>query len=134
EPAGQRKDGEKKGPGDRPVAGRVTRRSERAIGSSRPEPDQGEELENRRDPDPEGEAAAAAPECRGDADLPAPATGEQVDRGRQERKQHRDQDELDRPAAYDARPDVDVARGALCELEALVERPEEVLRRTPNLA
>ena len=52
----------------------------------------------------------------------------------EKRQQRRDQDELDRPAADDARAEVDVARRPLCELEALVERAEQVLRGAAELA
>ena len=62
------------------------------------------------------------------------AAGEQVDRGGHERKQHRDQDELDRPSLDHARADVDVGGRALHELEPLVERPEEILGGAPDLA
>ena len=134
EPPGHGEHDEKERAGDRPVTRGMTRRSERAIGSSGPEPDQCEELEDPCDPHPETEATPVAPEGWGDVDAPAPTAGEQVDRGRQKREQHRDQDELDRPAANHARTNVDVARGALGELEALVERPEEVLCRAADLA
>ncbi len=59
--------------------------------------------------------------------------GEEVDRADQERQERSHQDELDRPAADDAGAEVDVARRSLGELEAGVERSDQVLRRAAEL-
>ena len=58
---------------------------------------------------------------------------EQVDDRRQERKQRRHEDELDRPPPDDPGAEEDVGRGARGELQALVERPEQLLRGAADL-
>ena len=60
-------------------------------------------------------------------DPPPAAAREEVDRGDDERQQHRDQHELDRPAADEPLAEVDVARRALRRARALVERADELL-------
>ena len=62
-----------------------------------------------------------------------PAVGEEVDDRDDERNQQRDEQQLDRPAAHDAAAGPDVARRALRQLEALVERADQLLRRAPEL-
>ena len=56
---------------------------------------------------------------------PPPAPREEVDADEREGEQHRDQDELDRPAAHDAVTDPDEAGCTLGEVEALVETKKD---------
>ncbi len=70
---------------------------------------------------------------RRERDAPAPAAREQVDGRREERKQTRHEHELDRPSPDQPRAEVEVAGRALGELEALVERAEQVLRGAADL-
>src|SRR5207244_8516411 len=92
-----------------------------------------EDPEDRTAPQPEAETAPVASERRCDAD-PAPAAArEQIDRRCEERQQRPDKDELDRPAAHDPAAEVDIARRARCEGDALLHRVDHVLRGTPDL-
>ncbi len=79
------------------------------------------------------EAAPVAAERRRDADPPPPAAREQVDRRREERQQHRDQHDLDRPAADDPLSEIDVARRPRGQRDALLHRVERVLHGAPDL-
>src|SRR5581483_6446923 len=54
---------------------------------------------------------------------------EQVDDADEERHEQREEEELDRPAAYDAAADPEEARRPPVELEPLVERSHELLGR-----
>ena len=58
---------------------------------------------------------------------PPPAAGEEVDRADEKRDERDDEDELDRPAADDPAPEVDVPRRSPRELDAAVERREDRL-------
>ena len=72
------------------------------IGRAAPSPprsEQAEQLEQSDDPRPEPEPAAIGAERRGQWDVAAAATGEQIDSCCQEGQQTGDQHELDRPAA-----------------------------------
>ena len=53
---------------------------------------------------------------------------EEIDGADEERDEQGGQQQLDRPAAHDARAGPDEARRALRQLEALVERAEQLLR------
>ena len=64
-------------------------------------PKQPEDGEERAHEEPEREAAAQAPERRRERYPAAPQPREEVDRGREERHEHRDEHELDRPAGDD---------------------------------
>ena len=68
------------------------------------------------------------------AESSSPAAGEEVDRSDRERQERSQEHELHRPAADEARSDVDVARRTLRELEAGVERADQVLGRPAELA
>ncbi len=134
EPAGEAEHGEH----DQPLRGPVGRggaaRRERARCSVGPRAEKCEELEEPDHPDPEEQPAAVAAQRRRQRNSPAAAAREQVDGRGEERKQAGDQHELDRPAADQARAEVEVARGSLRELEPLVERAEQILGRAPDLA
>src|SRR5439155_2298207 len=82
----------------------------------------------------EREPAAVRTQRWCESDVPPPATGEQVDRRCQERQQTGDEDQLDRPAADEARAEVEVGGCPLRELEALVQGPERVLRCAADLS
>src|SRR5690348_7524200 len=94
------------------------------------EPD---ELEQKDDEEPEEDARPQAPQRRQQRYAAAPQEGEEVHGCREERQQRGDEHDLDRPAVYDPRPEPDVRRGSLRELESLVERREELLRGAANL-
>ena len=134
EPAGEREDPEHQDPERGPVTCRAAGQRRRPGRAAGPQPDEREELEHERDPGPQGETASVAAEGGRERDPPPPAAREQVDRGREEREEHRHQHELHRPAADQPRTDVDVRRRPLHELGALIERPEQVLRRPAYLA
>ena len=82
--------------------------------------------------EPEADAAAQAAERRRQRDAPPPAVREEIDGGDEERQQHRHEHELDRPPAHDPLAQVDVARRPLREVEPLVERAEQLLRRAAD--
>src|SRR5205085_6250292 len=105
----------------------------RTGGAARPGPEDAEELEENAGEEPERKPAAEAAQRGGERDPPPPAAREEVDGGGEEREQRRDQHELERPAAHDPLAEVDVARRALRELEALVERAQELLRGAADL-
>ena len=130
EPAGadQHRQGDQRS--GRPADAVERRRSPRTMWPRAEDAEQGEE---KADPDPEDESAPVAAERRRDPDAPSPAACEQVDRRREEGQEHRDQHDLDRPAADDALSEVDVARRALGERDALLHRVESVLRRAADL-
>ncbi len=78
------------------------------------------------------DAAAQAAEGRRQRDAPPSAVREEIDGGDEERQQHRHEHELDRPPAHDPLAQVDVARRPLREVEPLVERAEQLLRRAAD--
>src|SRR5580765_8796971 len=134
EPAGERENAE----GEQRLRGPVVRdrtvrrdRSARAVG---PRAEQPEELEQPDDPGPESQTAPVCAEGRAERDVSPPAAGEEVNCCCQEGQQTGKEDELDRPAADQARAEIEIARGALRELEPLVECPECVLRRSAHLS
>ena len=133
EPGRSARDEEAEDRHDRPVGRDGARWRRRDSGAARPRAREREELEEAADEEPEAEAAQVAPQRGRERDPAPPATGEEVDGGGEERKERRDQHELDRPAAHDARAKVDVRRGALRQVEPLVERAEELLRRAAEL-
>ncbi len=94
--------------------------------------DQDEKREHGADEEPEADPAAQASQRRRKWDAPAPAVREEVDRRDEEREEHRHEHELDCPAAHDPLPQIDVARRPLGEVEPLVERAEQLLRRTAD--
>ena len=116
-----------------PVAGGAARRVDGRLRAVRPHAEEREQLEQRARPEPHQEAVAVGAERRRERDAPPPAAGEQVDRRDGERQQHRDQHELERPAADDPGAEVDVRRRALRQLEPLVERAEQALRGAAEL-
>ena len=94
-----------------------------------PEADPAEDEEDRADPGPEAEPAAVAAQGRCNADPPPATAREEVDGRREEGQQHRDEHDLDRPAANQPLAEEDVARRALCERDTLLHRVHGVLRR-----
>ena len=105
--------------------------SERRV---RPPADEAEELEEQRNEEPEEHAATEAPERRQEPDAASSEEREEVDRRYEERQQRGDEHDLDRPAAHDPRAEPDVRGRPLRQLEALVERCEELLRGAADLA
>ena len=105
EPAGRREQDEQ---GEvRAAAGASPARGlERSSGRAAPlgpgaDEGRGQQRTCSTDPEPEAEPAPVGAEGRAVRGMRAsPAAGEQVDRGDGEREQHRDQRELDRPAAH----------------------------------
>src|SRR6185369_6310630 len=93
-----------------------------------PDADEPKEEEHQADPEPEADPAAIGPKGGHDRDAPTAAAGEQIHRHDGERKQHRHQCELDRPAADETLAEVDVTPAAGDEPE-LVDRPDQRLRR-----
>src|SRR5580765_6289087 len=134
EPAGERENAE----GEQRLRGPVVRdrtvrrdRPARAVG---PRSEQPEELEQPDDPGPESQSAPVRAERGAQRDVSPPAASEEVDCCCQGGQQASKEDELDRPAADQARAETAIARGALRELEPLVERPERVLCRSAHLS
>ena len=125
EPGGAREEDEREqrraGPRHRAQRGRM------AFGGP-PEAQRSEDEEDEADERPEAEPAAIAAESRRDADPPSAAAGEEIDGRRQERQQHRDEHDLDRPTLDDPLPEEDVARRALRERDPLLHRVDRVLR------
>ena len=97
-------------------------------------PELGGDEEQQAGVAPEEKAAAQAAHGRTETNAPPPATGEEIDRADHERQERGQEHELDRPAPHESRSEVDVARRSLRELEAGVERADEVLGRAAELA
>jgi hypothetical protein len=133
EPAGESEEREHDQRACRPVGGGVASRRHRARRAVGPGAEEPEQLEQDDHPGPEGKPAAEGSQCRRQRNAPPPAAGEQVDGGGEEGQQAGDQHQLDRPAADQARAEVQVARRPLRELEPFVERAEQILRRAPYL-
>ena len=118
----------------RPTAGRAPQRPA-AAGAARPRrttPILRRDEEQQARVAPEEQPAAQAAHRRRERDPPPPAAREQVDRADREGQQRGEQHELDRPAADEARADVDVARRTLLELEAGVERADRLCAARPS--
>src|SRR5439155_24954669 len=99
---------------------------ERPRGTAGPYVGEGEDLEHRTRPEPEGEPASVAAEGWRKANTAPPAASEEVDDGHEERQEHREQDELDRPAADEPAAQIEIARRVPRKLDA-IERDEERL-------
>src|SRR6185369_17934170 len=133
-PAGGGECGETQQPEQGPVLRGPTLRCERKCLAAGPDAEQGEELEDGPEPEPKDESASVAAEGGRNRQPAPPAACEEIDRRDQEREQRRNQDELDRPTADHPRAKVDVARGSLHELCALVESAQELLGTAADLS
>src|SRR5580765_8770887 len=134
EPAGERENAE----GEQRLRGPVVRdravRRDRPARTVGPRAEQPEELEQPDDPGPESQPAPVCPERRTERNVSPPTAGKEVNCCCQEGQQAGKEYELDRPAADQPRAEIEIARGALGELEPLVERPDCVLRRSAHLS
>ena len=116
-----------------PVRCCVASRGDRPRGAVGPRAEQAEDLEEDNDPHPEAEPTPQCAQRRRQGDTSPAAAREQIDGRCEEREQACHEHELDRPPADHPRAEIEVAGGASRELEALVERAEQILGRPADL-
>ncbi len=112
----------------RPVARCRRRRVRRSGRSARPGAEGREEVEGEAEEEPEGQPCPQAAGRGQERDPAPPAMGEEVDRHDERGQEQGEEQQFDRPAADDAIAHPDEARRSLPEVEAPVERAEELLR------
>ena len=96
--------------------------------------ERGEDRRQVAPPQPDGEPAAKAAERGRQRELAAPQTCIEVHHRDEDGQQCDEEKELDREAAQHATPEVDVRLGAAGHLRRSVERDDERLGRTAELA
>ena len=92
-----------------------------------------QDVERRTGEQPHCDPAAEAADCGQERDAAPPAVREEIDDRDEVRDEQREQEDLDRPAAYEALTRPHERCRSLGQLEPLVERTDELLRRTADL-